>query len=153
MASGIAVALVLAGVGVYIDLNPGGGGSCPTRFGSGGTLLTVYTYSSFLGGPCNTAALESVFGTFAEAHRATVHLVEPSGTLLYSLGHPIGPPADVVIGLDEVTATAALHDGLVVPYTSPALSEMVPGLAEELSPGSAATPYEYGYLGIDYNLT
>ncbi|MHB1435556.1 MAG: thiamine ABC transporter substrate-binding protein [Thermoplasmata archaeon] len=153
LALGIAVALVLAGVGVYVNLRPGGGGSCPNRFGSGGTSLTVYTYSSFLGGLCNTAVLESVFGSFADAHHATVTLVEPSGTLLYALAHPIGPPADVVIGLDEVTATIALQKGLVVPYTSPALSDMVPGLAAELSPNAAATPYEYGYLGIDYNST
>ncbi len=145
------MALVLAGVGIYIDLRPGGGGSCPTQFGSGGTRLTVYTYPSFLGGPCNTAALESVFGSFAGAHRTTVTLVEPSGSLLAAIDHPIGPEADVVVGLDEVTATAALEAGLIVPYRSPALSGMVPGLASELAPDAAATPYEYGYLGIDYN--
>jgi thiamine transport system substrate-binding protein len=152
IALGVSVAVVLAGVGIYIALTPGGGG-CPSRFGDSGTPLTVYTYSSFLGGPCNTAALESVFGSFAEAHGVTVTLVEPPGTLLAALAQPVGPAADVVIGLDEVTATTALQAGLIVPYTSPALADMVPGLATELSPGGAATPYEYGYLGIDYNST
>jgi thiamine transport system substrate-binding protein len=153
IAIGLAVVVALAGVGLFEYLRPSGGGGCPTSFGSGGTPLTVVTYSSFLGGPCNTAVLASVFGSFAAKYHATVTLEEPAGNLLAALQSPVGPRPDVVVGLDEVTATTALQMGLLVPYASPALADMLPGLALELAPDSAATPYEYGYLGIDYNAT
>jgi ABC transporter substrate-binding protein (ThiB subfamily) len=42
---------------------------------------------------------------------------------------------------------------VLVPYVSPALAEVTPSLVNAISPDHAATPYEWGYLAIDYNTT
>lgn len=141
----VALVVVLAGFGVYSYLRALPPGGEPT--------LVVYTYASLLGGSsCNSSLFDSVFGEFGRAHSVHVQVECPGGTLVSTLlSQKNAPGADVVIGLDEITAVQADRYGLLVPYSSPALAEVAPGLVAGLSPDHAVTPYEWGYLAIDYN--
>jgi len=143
----IALVVVLAGYTGYALLTA-------PRPGPNGTL-TVYTYSSLLGGACPASpTLAGVLAPFESAHGVTVDIVCPAGTLVNTLlAQKAAPVADVVVGLDEVTAPEAEANGLLAPYASPAQAEIDPAIAAELSPDHAVTPYEWGYLAIDYNET
>jgi thiamine transport system substrate-binding protein len=123
----------------------------------GTTTLVVYTYPSFLGGTtCNPSAnvTSAVFGPFESAHHVRISLECPAGTLLSTLLAQQGSPgADLVLGLDEITAPVAEADHLLVPYRPPAMANVSSAIASELSPDFGVVPYEYGYLAIDYNLS
>jgi thiamine transport system substrate-binding protein len=140
----IALAVALPAYAAYVDLTSTHPGGEPT--------LTVYTYASFLGGNCGSPLFDAVFGAFGRAHGVHVDVLCPAGTLVSTLESEANAPvADVVIGLDELTAPQADHLGLLVPYRSPQLADVAPGLVDEVSPDHAVTPYESGYLAIDYN--
>lgn len=146
MAVGVALAVGLAGAGTFVYLTH--------QFG--GTTLVVYTYPSLLGGAdCgNASAFRTVFGEFATAHHVRIVVECPPGTLYSSLVRQRNAPvADVVIGLDEITAPQAEAAHLLVPYSPPRLTQVPPYLVDELSADHGATPYEYGYLAVDYNLS
>ena len=98
-------------------------------------------------------AFSTVFGTFASAHGIRISVECPAeGTLYSSLVNQSGAPvADLVIGLDEITAPQAEAAGLLDPYAPPALANVSPALVSEISPDHGVVPYEYGYLAIDYN--
>ncbi len=116
---------------------------------SHGTVLTIYTYPSFLGGGCGQNA-STVFAGFERAHDVSLRFLCPAGTLAGTLiAEKSAPVADLVVGLDEVTTPQAEAAGVLVPYAPPALASVSPSLASELSPDHAATPYEWGYLGFD----
>jgi thiamine transport system substrate-binding protein len=119
----------------------------------GETTLVVYTYPSLLGGAdCAAPAFASVFDAFASVHRVHFDIECPSGTLSSALiGQAGAPRADLVIGLDEITAAQADAAGVLLPYDSPQLGDVPAGLVATLSPDHAATPYESGYLSIDYS--
>jgi thiamine transport system substrate-binding protein len=113
--------------------------------------LTIYTYSSLFGGNCGSPALTAAVAPFETAHHVHLRFECPSGTLVSTLlAERNAPGADVVIGLDEVTAYAAAEDGLLVPYAPPDLAHVDPALVHELDPFHRTTPYEWGYLAIDY---
>ncbi len=145
VAVGIALVLVLAGYATYAYLS--------SRPPPGTTRLTVLTYPSLFGGTnCASSALSAVLAPFEAAEHVVVTLVCPSGTLVNALlGGPSATSADVVIGLDEVTAPQAEADHLILPYAPPRLADVPPALTSELGPDHAVTPYEWGYLGIDFN--
>lgn len=136
----IAVLVVVAGIGLTQDhLTP-----TPT--------LTIYTYASLFGGTCGSPAFSTVFGTFEAAHNIHIQVECPSGDLASTLlAQKNSPGADLVIGLDEITASQADSQSLLIPYVSPELASVPSSLVQDLSPDHAVTPYEYGYLGIDYN--
>jgi thiamine transport system substrate-binding protein len=137
----VVTAVVVAGVGLAAYLGSG----------LGEPTLTIYTYSSLFGGP-GTAAYAYVFDTFASVHHVHLDVEFPSGTLVSTLlAQANAPAADLVIGLDEITAPQAESRGLLVPYTPPELANVSPGLVDEISPGHGVSPYEWGYLAIDYN--
>jgi len=145
VAIAIAVVVATASFGIYeyeVSLPP-----------NGEATLVVYTYASLFGGAdCGAPAFSTVFGAFGSAHHVRVEVECPAGTLLSTLEQQSGSPgADVVIGLDELTAPVAQADHLLLPYRPPALANVPPSLVAELSPDFAAVPYEYGYLAIDYN--
>ena len=118
----------------------------------GTTTLVVYTYSSLFGGSCSAPAFATVFGTFAASHHVHFDIECPAGTLSSTLiAQKASPRADLVIGLDEVTTPEAEAAHVLVPYASPELAHVPAALVTELSPAHAVTPYEYGYLGIDYS--
>ena len=75
-----------------------------------------------------------------------------AGTLASTLlAQENAPAADLVIGLDELTAPQADADLLLVPYAPPSSPTSPRRSPPELSPDDAVVPYEWGYLGIDYN--
>jgi thiamine transport system substrate-binding protein len=121
----------------------------------GGTTLVIYTYSSLLGGGCNaqnsSSNLSEALAPFEQKYHVTLELECPAGTLASTLiSEKNSPVADLVIGLDEVTTPQAEAAGVLVPYASPALADIPADLVNEVSPDHAVTPYEWGYLGIDY---
>jgi thiamine transport system substrate-binding protein len=139
--SAVALVVVLAGFGVAEYLSSG----------LGEPTLVVYTYSSLFGGP-GTAAYSEVFTTFANAHHVHLDVEFPSGNLVSTLlAQSNAPTADLVVGLDEITAEQAEMHGLLVPYAPPGLANVSTGLVGEISPDHGVVPYEWGYLAIDYN--
>jgi len=142
LAVAIAVLVVLGGYGTYafIVAHPGGE---PT--------LVIDTYESLFSGNCGQSTLNSLLDEFEQNHSVHVELVCPSGNLASTLiAQKNDPQADVVIGLDEITAPQAEGAGVLVPYDAPSLGQMVPGLADAISSDHAVVPYEYGLLGVDY---
>jgi thiamine transport system substrate-binding protein len=143
----VALVLAVAGFGVYEYVAH----ATP----SGEPTLVVYTYDSLFGGvDCGAPAFSTVFGEFEAAHHVRIDVECPAGTLLSTLVSQAGSTgADLVIGLDELTTPVAEADHLLVPFRPAALANVSPALADGLSPDYGAVPYEYGYLGIDYNAT
>ncbi|MCI4333685.1 MAG: thiamine ABC transporter substrate-binding protein [Thermoplasmata archaeon] len=141
----LAVLVAVAGYGVYAYQ----AGKDP----SGEPTLVVYTYDSLFTGTNQTAAVDAaVFGAFESAHHVHIDLERPPGTLVGTLlSEANAPTADLVIGLDEVTAPEAAAHHLLIPYTSPALANVPSNLVAEIAPDHSVTPYEYGYLAFDYN--
>ncbi len=137
----VVVVVLVAGIGVAEYLSTG----------LGEPTLVVYTYPSLFGGP-GTPAYSEVFGTFAAAHHVHIEVEFPAGTLASTLlAQSNAPQADLVIGLDEITAPEAEEHGLLVPYAPPELSSVSPSLVGQISPDDGVVPYEWGYLAIDYN--
>ena len=136
-----AVVVVVAGLGVY------------TLVAAEPATLVIYTYPSLFGGvDCGAPAWSTVFGSFESAYHVHIDVECPAGTLASTLlAQQNAPGADLVIGLDEITGPQAEAAGLLVPYAPPALADVSPALVQELSPDHAVVPYEWGYLGIDYN--
>jgi thiamine transport system substrate-binding protein len=143
VAVALSAAVVLAGLGTYDFVQ--------SEFG--GTTLVILAYSSLFGGNCGgTAAFSNVFGTFASAHGIRIDVECPPGTLYSALVNQTGAPvADLVIGLDEITAPEAEAAHLLVPYAPASLANINSSLVQELSPDHGVVPYEYGYLAVDYN--
>ncbi|MEM0129597.1 MAG: hypothetical protein QXG65_05505 [Thermoplasmata archaeon] len=142
LAAAVAVIVTVAGLGIYEALRPGPGE--PT--------LTIYTYGSLFGGACGSGGSASgIFGNFSAQYHVAIRVECPSGTLVSTLeAQRSDPVADLVIGLDEITAPEAQALGLVIPYSPPGLADVNASLEEELTSDHSVTPYEYGYLGIDY---
>jgi thiamine transport system substrate-binding protein len=65
-------------------------------------------------------------------------------------GEPASQRPDLVFGLDEITCPELDAAGLLVPYTSPNISGVPGWIVQDLAPDHTCTPYEYGYLGVDY---
>ena len=139
----LAAGLVLAGVGTFEFVQ--------SEFG--GTTLVILTYPSLFNGYCGgVPAFGTVFGTFASAHGIRIDVECPAGTLYSALVNQSGAPAaDLVIGLDEITAPQADAAHLLIPYAPPALANVSPTLVDEIAPDHSVVPYESGYLAIDYN--
>jgi thiamine transport system substrate-binding protein len=138
-----AVVVVVAGLGLY------------TLATQETATLVVYTYPSLFGGTdCGAENWSTVFGAFESAHDVHIDVECPAGTLASTLlAQQNAPAADLVIGLDELTAPQADADHLLIPYAPPELANVPPTLTTQLSPDDAVVPYEWGYLGIDYNAT
>jgi len=143
---------VLTVVAVVLVVGVAGAGVADyvvTTFGE--PTLVVYTYSSLFNGS-GTAAYEELFDTFANAHHIRIDVEYPSGNLVSTLlAQANAPAADLVIGLDEITAPQAEARGLLIPYAPPELANVSPEIVAEISPDHGVVPYEWGYLAIDYN--
>ncbi|MCI4356982.1 MAG: thiamine ABC transporter substrate-binding protein [Thermoplasmata archaeon] len=146
VAVALAVVVAVAAYGIY---------GYATGHTSGEPTLVIYTYASLFNQTNDSAAIDQqVFGAFEAAHHVHIEVVHPGGTLLGTLRDESNAPfADVVIGLDEVTAPEAAARGLLIPYTSPQLSHVPAPLTAEIAPDHSVTPYEWGYLAFDYNNT
>lgn len=142
---GVALVAILAAYAVYAALL--------ARSEQGANTLVVYGYPSLFGGNCGNPNLTALLASFDREYGATVRLECPGGTLISTLlAEKNSPAADVVIGLDEVTAPEAEANGLLLPYIAPSLAHVPAALVAELSPAHAVTPYEWGYLAFDYTL-
>lgn len=142
VAVAIALVLVIAGAVVYAEWAKA----------NGGTTLVIYTYPSLLGGSCGAGgAAQGVFANFSSEYGVTIDVECPSGNLVQTLeAQANSPGADLVVGLDEITAPQAESLGLLVNYTPPSIVDVNSSLVAHLSPDHYVTPYEYGYLAIDY---
>lgn len=139
----VAIVVVVAGFGVAEYLSSG----------LGEPTLVVYSYSSLFGGP-GSANFSAVFGPFESSHHVRIDVEFPPSTLVSTLqAQANAPGADLVIGLDEITAPKAELLGLLQPYAPPAseLANISSALVDEISPDYAVVPYEYGFLAIDYS--
>ncbi len=135
---GVAVLVVIAGLGLSAYL----AAQEPT--------LTIVTYESLFGG-CGSANLTALADDFGAAHDVHVAIDCYSGTLSSLLiSNEGGSGIDLVVGLDEITAPQADAAGVLVPYTPPEVANESPALQAEIAPDHSVTPYEYGYLAIDY---
>lgn len=119
----------------------------------GEKTLVVYTYGSFMAyGANKTAAFNAVFGSFEKQYGVNIVVRTPSQGLLSTLeSQKKSPQADIVIGLTNMDGIQAARDGLLVNYTYNGTA-VNPSLRQDMgSASSYLTPYEYAYLGIDYN--
>jgi thiamine transport system substrate-binding protein len=122
----------------------------------GTPTLVVYTYSSLFGGSCGAPEYNAVFGAFGTSHGVHVSVECPGAQVSTSdlvstlIAQKNSPRADLVIGLDEITAPEADRAGVLVPYASPQRAHIPPAIWSEISPDGAVTPYEWGYLAVDY---
>jgi thiamine transport system substrate-binding protein len=142
----IAIGIAVAGFAIYSG----------TAINGGKVTLVVYTYSSFLAyGSNKTAAFNAVFGTFEKEYGVKIVVETPQNGLLQSLQlYRQHPQANLVIGLNNINGVQAVRDGLLYRYTPPSVGYLNSTLISEM--GGAAgyiTPYEYAYLGIDYNVS
>jgi len=120
---------------------------------TGPAPLVIYTYPGLLGSvSCGGEPLSGILANFSSAHHIPPIQVEcPSGTLVQTLeAQASSPSADLVIGLDELTTPQAENLGLLIPYASPQLASITSSVVGYISPQHYVTPYEYGFLGIDY---
>lgn len=143
VAIAVGVVVTVAGVGFYQYY----------QAHSGPAPMVIYTYPGLLGSvSCGGQPFAGILQNFSKAENVPLPEVEcPSGTLVQTLeAQASSPSADLVIGLDELTAPQAENLGLLIPYTSPQLSVINASVVDYLSPGHYVTPYEYGFLGIDY---
>lgn len=141
----VAVALVIASFGIYY---------AASSSASGKRTLVVYTYSSFMAyGANKTAAFNTVFGTFEREYNVQIIVRTPSQGILSALqAEKHNPQADIVIGLTNVDGLQAVNNGLLVRYAPPSVSYVNSSLISEMGGASPyLTPYEYAYLGVDYN--
>lgn len=139
----VAIVVVVAGFGVAEYL----------ASGLGEPTLVIYSYSSLFGGP-GSSNFSAVFGPFESAHHVHIDVEFPTTTLVSTLqAQANAPGADLVIGLDEITAPEAELLGLLQPYAPPAseLANISSALVNGISPDYAVVPYEYGFLAIDYS--
>lgn len=147
IAAAVALVVVIASFGTYEYYSSGAASGQPT--------LVVYTYSSLFNGNCGGGAanLSMLLDEFEQAHGVRVELFCPSGNLVSALQSPAEygvPAADLVVGLDEITAPQAESLGLLAPFSPPQLASIPPWLVSELDPTLGVVPYEYGFLAVDY---
>lgn len=145
----VAALVLVAGFGAYYYL-------ATTRSScvSGDHTLVIETYASFFDSGANPAAARaSVFTNFENATHSHVCVEYATGDLATSLLTSGGPRPDLVIGLDELTAPRVDAAGLLIPYVPPELSDVSPALVRDLAPDHSVVPYEYGFIGLDYNVS
>ncbi len=145
VAVAVAIVLLVASFAAYYAIS-----NQPT----GKKTVVVYTYSSFMAyGANKTMALNTVFGTFEKEYNVNIVVRTPSQGLLATLeAQKHSPQADIVIGLTNMDGIQAVNDGLLVRYSPPSAAYVNTSLRETMGGASPyLTPYEFAYLGIDYN--
>ncbi|MGA7861211.1 MAG: hypothetical protein WCB19_05080 [Thermoplasmata archaeon] len=145
----VAVIVIVAGFGTYFYIE-----TTKNSCVGGPHTLLVETYASFFdSGTDPASARAAVFGGFENATHSRVCVEYVNGDLATSLLTSGEPLPDVVIGLDELTAPRVDAAGLLVSYAPPELAEVPAGLVADLAPDHTVVPYEYGFIGLDYNVS
>ncbi len=144
----IAIAIIVAGFGIYYEGKVGDHSQ---------NSIVIYTYDSFMAyGPNYTKAYNTIFGTFEREYGVTITVKNVSSAQLITTleSQKSNHQSDIVIGLTEANGIQAYKDGLLVKYSPPGDNSINSSLLAEMgSASSYLTPYEYSYLGIDYNVT
>ena len=145
----VAAVVVIAAFGIYYYTE-----TTRSACTGGPHTLVIETYETFLDSGANPAAARSsVFGGFENETHSRICVEYVSGDLATNLLTSSGPLPDVVIGLDELTAPRVDAAGLLVPYAPPELDHVPSALVANLAPDHSVVPYEYGYIGLDYNVS
>jgi thiamine transport system substrate-binding protein len=149
---GIALVVAIAAFAAYhVYTAPATVSSCASHPHS----LTIWTYESMFGsGNFPNQTRDAVFSTFENRTGSTVTVDYLTGDLATALldSKPCQLP-DLVMGLDELEAPRVDAAGLLVPYSPLGLSNVPAWAVADLAPDHSVTPYEYGFLGLDYNLS
>lgn len=148
----ILIALV-AGVGGYAAYRLLAPGSTSSSCNGGPHSLVIWTYPSLFGSGANPNATQAqVYDGFENETGSSLCVVYIDGDLATALSSAKpGQLPDVVVGLDELEAPKADAEQLLVPYSPPELANVPASLVANLAPDHSVTPYEYGYLGLDYS--
>jgi len=118
------------------------GGPAPSS--TGGTIRLL-THDSFLVSDDVLAEFTAATGFQVEVLRAG-----EAGSMVNQAVLTAGNPvADVLFGVDTTFLSRALEADLFVPYQSPALVEVLPGLA--VDPEHRVTPIDYGDVCLNYD--
>ena len=143
----IAIVVVIAGFSIFYGLES----RKPAE-----NVIVIYTYGSFMEYGSNpNQTYKNIFGTFEKEYGVTIDVEKPQAGLLQTLeAQRSNPQANIVIGLTNMNGIQAVNDGLLVKYVPEADSYINSTLLNEMGYSSQyITPYEYSYLGIDYNRT
>ena len=142
----IALIVIIAGFAIFYTIE--------NKSPSGKTLV-ICTYGSLLSyGSNKNQTYSTVFGTFEKEYGVNIKIVTPSTGCLPALeSRKNNEIANIVIGLTNLNGIKAASDGLLVKYTAPENFVNNTLMQEMGSASSYLTPYEYSYLGIDYNKT
>ncbi|ASJ11071.1 ABC transporter substrate-binding protein [Thermococcus sp. P6] len=109
--------------------------------------LTVYSYDSI------EWWMKEIVPLFEEKYGVKVNLVliGDAGQVLNRLIlEKDNPQADVVVGIDNSYLAKAIDAGVLEPY-KPANVDVIPGwIIEEFDPTFHLTPYDYGYIAVNY---
>ena len=147
IAAAVVIIVIVAGFGIYYSIE--------NRKPGPGTIV-ICTYSSFMqDGMDKNRTYQQIFGTFEKEYNVNIVVDYSSIGLLSSLeSQKNNPRAGIVIGLTNMQGVQAVNDNLLVKYTPPSISSVNSTLLQEMGPAARyLTPYEYSYLGIDYNKT
>ncbi|ASJ07421.1 thiamine ABC transporter substrate-binding protein [Thermococcus pacificus] len=109
--------------------------------------LTVYSYDSI------EWWMKEIIPLFEEKYGVKVNLVliGDAGQVLNRLIlEKDNPQADVVVGIDNSYLAKAIHAGVLEPYR-PTNADVIPDwIVEKFDPTFHLTPYDYGYIAINY---
>ena len=109
--------------------------------------LTVYSYDSI------EWWMKEIIPLFEEKYGVKVNLVliGDAGQVLNRLIlEKDNPQADVVVGIDNSYLAKAIDADVLEPYR-PANADVIPGwIVEKFDPTFHLTPYDYGYIAINY---
>ena len=142
----IALVVIVAGFAIFYTIE--------NKNPSGKTLV-ICTYGGLLSyGSNKNQTYSTVFGTFEKEYGVNIKIVTPSTGCLPALeSRKNNEIANIVIGLTNLNGIKAANDGLLAKYTAPENYINNTLMQEMGSASSYLTPYEYSYLGIDYNKT
>jgi thiamine transport system substrate-binding protein len=142
----VAVIVIVAGFAIFYSIE--------NKKPSGKTIV-ICTYGSLLTyGAHKNQTYNTVFGTFEKEYGVNIKIITPSVGCLPALeSRKNNEVANIVIGLTNLNGIHAARDGLLVKYHAPENNINSTLMAEMGSASSYLTPYEYSYLGIDYNKT
>jgi thiamine transport system substrate-binding protein len=108
--------------------------------------ITLLTHDSF-------AVSDGLLDGFTEQTGITVKVLQAgdAGVMvnqaILTKGKPLG---DVLFGVDNTFLTRAVDAGIFEPYSSPALSDVRPDLADQTA-GGAVTPIDFGDVCLNYD--
>ena len=124
----------------------GGSAASTTANPNAPVTITLLTHDSF-------AVSDGLLDGFTEQTGITVKVLQAGDAgemvnqAILTKGKPLG---DVLYGVDNTFLTRAIDAGIFEPYSSPALSDVKPDLAEQIG-GGAVTPIDVADVCLNYD--